>query len=144
MKIVHFAVRVIRYLWAGPCTLLGLLCALVALLFGANARISEGTLEVAGGKFGTWVSLLPSIFQFCAITLGHVILGVDKVSLLSHRVHERMHVQQYERWGIFFIPLYCTSSLLQFLNGQHPYLGNHFEKEACSQPSVRPETTTRR
>ena len=135
MQIVCFAVRVMRYLWAGPCTLLGLLLALVALPFGATVRLDEGTLEVAGGRFGTWISRLPRFFQFYAITLGHVILGIDHTSLLAHRAHEHVHVRQYERWGVLFIPLYCASSLLQFFCGHDPYLGNRFEREACSHGS---------
>jgi len=131
MPIVRFTVKVIRYLWAGPCTLLGLLIALVALLFGATVRSGDGTLEVAGGRLGQWISHLPGYFQFYAITLGHVIVGGDHASLSAHRAHERIHVRQYERWGILFVPLYCASSLLQFFRGHDPYLENRFEREAC-------------
>jgi len=131
MQIARFAAKVIRYLWAGPCTLLGLLLALAALSVGATVRLDEGTLEVAGGRFGTWISRLPVFFQFYAIALGHVIVGVDEASLHAHRGHERVHVRQYERWGILFIPMYCASSFIQFLRGHDPYLENRFEREAC-------------
>ena len=58
--------------------------------------------------------------------------GADPASLIAHRRHERIHVRQYERWGVLFIPLYCASSLLQFFRGRDPYLENRFEREACS------------
>ncbi|HPX55662.1 MAG TPA: hypothetical protein PK425_03890 [Syntrophales bacterium] len=132
MRIVRFTAKMIRYLWAGPYTLLGLLLVPAALLGGATVRPSGGTLEVAGGRFGAWITRLPPCFRFCAITIGHVILGADPASLIAHRRHERIHVRQYERWGVLFIPLYCASSLLQFFRGRDPYLENRFEREACS------------
>ena len=133
MKVVNFAVRTFRYLWAMPWSLVGLLAALVVIPFGATARIGEGTLEVSGGRLGEWVTCLPSSFQICAITFGHIILGIDQASLSACRSHERVHVRQYERWGILFIPLYCGSSILQLLCGRDPYLQNRFEREAYSQ-----------
>ena len=133
MKIVTVSIRVFRYLWAMPWSLVGLMAALIAIPFGATARIGEGTLEVSGGRLGAWVTRRSLSFQLYAITFGHVILGVDQASLSSCREHERVHVRQYERWGILFIPLYCGSSLLQLLRGRDPYLENRFEREAHSQ-----------
>ena len=132
MKHMGVAVRAFRYLWALPWSLAGLMVALVAVLFGAAARIGNGTLEVSGGRLGEWASRLPFSFQICAITLGHVILGLDPALLSACRTHERVHVRQYERWGILFIPLYCGSSILQLLRGRDPYLENRFEREAHS------------
>ena len=132
MKVVSISLRGFRYLWAMPWSLVGLMAALVAIPFGATARIGGGTLEVSGGRLGEWGTRLPFSFQLCAITFGHVILGIDQAALSSCRSHERVHVRQYERWGILFIPLYCGSSILQLLRGRDPYLENRFEREAHS------------
>ena len=130
MKIVSCIVRMLRYTWASPYSLVGLLLSVVAILFGATLRIRDGTVEVAGGRIWAWVSRLPRLLRFFAITFGHVIFGSSHDLLGHHRSHERVHVQQYERWGILFIPLYFASSLVQFLRGRDPYLGNCFEQEA--------------
>ena len=106
--------------------------ALPALLAGATARVTEGTLEVAGGRLGRAASRLPRALRFSAITFGHVILAVDHESLAPLRAHEQVHVRQYERWGPLFVPLYLGSSLAQLAAGRHPYLQNCFEREAVA------------
>ena len=69
-------------------------------------------------------------FHAIAITFGHTILGVDQRTLDGVRVHEHVHVRQYERWGPFFLPAYLTCSAWLWLRGGHPYLDNPFEVEA--------------
>ena len=118
------------YVWALPATIVGLLVSLVALACGARGRIVEGALEVAGGTFENCVVILPRYCRFSAITFGHVIIGVDHETLAHHRLHEHVHVRQYERWGLLFFPLYLSSSLLQIARGRDPYLHNFFELEA--------------
>ena len=137
MKIVNWIFRVFRYIWASPYSFVGLLLLLIALLFGATVRIVDGTVEVAGGRLNAWMSRLPRSLQVSAITFGHVILGLDHASLDSLRTHEQVHVRQYERWGILFIPLYLGSSLLQFLRGRNPYFENRFEREAYTLDQLR-------
>lgn len=124
--------RALRYAWAAPCSLVGLLLALAALASGSTARGIEGTLEVAGGRIPQSVSRLPRALRFSAITFGHVILGVSHAALEFHRSHEHVHVRQYERLGILFFPLYCGSSLVQLVRGRNFYLDNRFEREARS------------
>jgi hypothetical protein len=51
------------------------------------------------------------------------------------RQHERVHVRQYERFGVFFFPLYLGSSGLQLMRGRNPYLDNAFEREAYAKSS---------
>jgi hypothetical protein len=126
------ALRLFAYAWAAPYSLLGLTVGLLALLFGARARMREGALEFGGGWLGVRLSRLPEPFCFSAITFGHVILGVDEAALAGARAHEQVHVRQYERWGPFFIPAYLLSSLAQLLRGRRPYLDNRFEREAYS------------
>jgi hypothetical protein len=120
--------RLLRYAWALPATLVGLLVAMIALCAGATLRRVEGAFEVAGGRVDRLVALLP--FQFAAITFGHVIIGIDHAVLRLARDHEHVHVRQYERWGVLFFPLYLGSSLVQLVRGRDPYLHNRFEREA--------------
>ena len=93
-------------------------------------RLVNGVVEVAGGSITRLIALLPRPFRFAAITFGHVIIGTDHAVLDHVRFHERVHVRQYERWGIVFFPAYLASSLVQLARGRHPYLHNFFEREA--------------
>ena len=124
------ASRLLRYLWAAPYTLLGVLLGALALLFGAQWRKHHGVLEFFGGALGRGVAALPRPLGFGAMTLGHVILAVDRSQLAQLRRHEWVHVRQYERWGPLFLPAYLLSSLLQLLRGRNPYRENHFERQA--------------
>jgi hypothetical protein len=119
--------------WAAPCSALGLLFGLAMVLSGGRAQVRSGALEFGGGYWGRLVSRLPSPFGFSAIAFGHVVLGVDGATLDAVRAHEQVHVSQYERWGIFFLPAYLLSSLVQLARGRRPYLDNHFEREAYAQ-----------
>jgi hypothetical protein len=121
---------ILRYVWAMPATAAGILLAGWACARGATAVVTDGVLEVAGGHLGQTISRLPRCLQFSAITLGHVVIGVSHDMLAQCRVHERVHVRQYERWGILFFPLYFGSSLLQLLRGRSPYWHNYFERQA--------------
>ena len=119
-----------RYLWALPATSVGFLFGAFALCAGATVRFAGGVIEVAGGRLDRIISLLPASARFVAITLGHVIIGTDHAVLARVRAHEHVHVQQYERWGILFFPLYAASSLMQLLGGRDPYRNNCFERQA--------------
>ena len=121
---------VLRYVWAAPATLVGLFCALAAMAGGARARRVDGALEVGGGRVRAFVMRLPEGCRFGAITLGHVIIGLDAQALERSRAHERVHVRQYERWGVLFFALYAGSSLWQLALGRDPYRDNRFEREA--------------
>jgi hypothetical protein len=120
----------IRYAWASPATAVGLLACGVALCAGGTIRIVDGVLEAGGGRIDRLASLLSPSARFVAITFGHVIVGIDHVSLRCVRSHEHVHVRQYERWGVLFFPLYLASSLVQLLSGRDPYFSNCFEREA--------------
>lgn len=67
---------------------------------------------------------------FSAITLGHVVLGLDADVLARVRAHEQVHVRQYERWGALFLLAYPAASLYQWLRGRDAYRDNPFEREA--------------
>lgn len=119
---------VLRYAWAAPATALGLVLGGMAMLLGARVRRVQGVVEISGGGVQKFVRVWP--WRFGAITFGHVVLGVDAAVLEASRVHERVHVRQYERWGPLFVPLYLGSSLLQWLRGRDAYHDNCFEREA--------------
>jgi hypothetical protein len=127
---VHRLALALKYLWVFPATVVGLGLALIARAGGATFAIVEGVIEVGGGGFGRVVSRLPYPFGFRAITFGHVVIGVDRFALEDCREHERVHVRQYERWGVLFFPLYVGSSIIEALCGRDPYWHNHFEREA--------------
>jgi hypothetical protein len=122
--------RAFLYVWAAPASAVGLVCVLAARAAGARMQVMDGTLEVAGGGIGPAIERLPRWMQFHAITLGHVIIGVDEARLAACRAHERVHVRQYERWGVLFFPLYFASSLIQLALRRDPYWDNHFERQA--------------
>ena len=119
--------RICKYLWASPNTLLGLL-----LLFRGKVCIEQGVIE-GHGPVTRWVlKHFPLCRGAAAMTLGHVVIGLDWHTLDETREHERVHVRQYERWGPFFIPAYLLSSLYLWLRGRDAYYENPFEVEAYS------------
>jgi len=124
--------RVARRVWAGPCSLVGLVFAAIVLLLGGRARRAAGTLEVTFCEDEASRPRLARWLPFRAIALGHVIIAVGSRQLETLRAHERVHVRQYERWGIAFFPAYAASSVWQWLRGRRAYWDNHFEVEARS------------
>lgn len=122
--------RIARLAWAGPCSLVGLLFALPLLAAGAHARAIGGALEVAFRPSDAQCGPAVRRMRFRAITLGHVILGLTAQELAAAHAHERVHVAQYERWGVFFFIAYPAASLWQWLAGRDPYWDNPFEVAA--------------
>lgn len=123
--------RPLLYLWAFPGTCCGLLLIPLALVGGGGVQLVDGVLEAWGGKLS---SLLRQPFwmsgPISAITFGHVVLGWDRPTLDRTRLHERVHVRQYERWGPAFIPAYVLASLWIRFRGGNGYRDNPFEVEA--------------
>jgi hypothetical protein len=123
-------VRLAALLWAAPCSAVGLAFGGLVLLLGGRARARAGTLEVSWRDDDAACGRLARRLPFQAITLGHVIVGVTAQALERSRAHERVHVRQYERWGLLFFPAYAASSLWQWLRGRRPYWDNAFEIDA--------------
>lgn len=123
----------LRYLWALPATLVGLLLGMVALALGASPRLVHGAIEIAGGRIARCLRGVPVSCRFNAITLGHVIVGTDHALLALVRSHEHVHVRQYERWGVLFFAAYLASSCIALVRGRDPYFDNRFEREAFGQ-----------
>ena len=119
-----------RYLWPLPWTLAGAVAALLALATGSRWQRRQGALEVHGGRLAAACAKLPPSRRFEAITLGHVILGLDQSCLDAARAHEQVHVRQYERWGPLFVPANLIAGAWQWARGRHPYHDNPFERQA--------------
>ncbi len=107
------------------------------LATGGRVRVVQGTFEFCGGLLPAGLARLPQSCRFSAITLGHVILGVNSQCLDRLRAHEQVHVAQYGRWGPFFLPAYLLSSAWQLCCGRCPYRDNCFEKQAYAQDDGR-------
>ena len=118
------------YAWAAPNTVLGLVAGLVLLCFGGRLQFVDGVAEFSGGLLGVAAGSVPGRVRFTAITLGHVILGVNRAELSAARAHEHVHVRQYELWGPLFLLAYAGSSLWQISRGRRGYRDNFFERQA--------------
>ena len=112
--------RVLRLVWAGPWTLVGLLLA----PFFESRRVAAGVLVCEGA---TWPRRMG--WRYRAITFGHVVLATTSLDDETFS-HELAHVGQYERWGPLFVPAYLLVSLFQVLRGRHHYRDNPFETAA--------------
>lgn len=119
-----------KWIWAAPCTAVGLLFAAPVLLLGGQGRRSAGAIEVVFRPSEALCGRLAHSLPFRAITLGHVVVAVTGTELAHMRAHELVHVRQYERWGIVFFLAYAASGLWQLLRGRNPYWDNHFEVQA--------------
>lgn len=124
-------IKVVRYLWASPNTLLGLVWVVLARLTGGGCAIHTGVIEAHGG----WAKVLLRRMPFvkngaAAITIGHIVIAQNPDALHRTRRHERVHVSQYERWGPMFVPAYIGAGLWQWAHGKDPYRDNPFEVEA--------------
>ena len=122
--------KLLRYIWVFPTTLIGLMVVGLTLITGGSVQIFSGAIEAWGG-FAAWI-FKRVIRHGCAMTIGHVINGLDEYSVCRYRQHEHVHIEQYERWGPLFVPLYLASSVLAWVEGKHVYHDNVFEREAYS------------
>ena len=121
---------VVRYLWAGPTTVLGLVVVLLGL-WRVRARVVDGVLEAHGPTLAWMLRHLTLVRGgTAAMTLGHVVIARDRYSLESTRAHERVHVRQCEVWGPLFVPAYIAASLWALLRGRDFYFDNWFEVQA--------------
>ena len=120
----------VRVLWALPCTVVGLVFAALVLAAGGTARWFAGALEVTYRRSNAHCGRRARALPIRGIVFGHVILAVTQEELVAIGPHERVHVQQYERWGPFFFPAYLASGLWQIIRRRNPYWHNHFEVQA--------------
>lgn len=117
--------RLSAYVWALPYTLVGIG---IGLLLGGRFQRIEGVIEIHGPLVAKILSRL--YVPAMALTFGHVVFGQTADMLKTTRAHERVHVRQYERWGIIFVPLYLFLSCILYVRGRDAYRENPFEVEA--------------
>lgn len=135
--------RGLRYLWALPNSALGVVLAL-PFLRHCRVRHVDGVLEICSPGLAWCLQRLPPGSGASAITFGHVVLGRDPRCLMLTRLHERVHVRQYELWGPFFLPAYLVSSAFVAIRGGDPYEDNYFERQAFAIADPRPMGRGRR
>jgi len=121
----HRMFQFLKYLWASPNTLLGLL-----LSPGSNVRLVDGVIEIHGPLTRFALDHMGPCRAAAAMTLGHVVIGQNQRCLDDSRSHERIHVRQYESFGPFFIPIYFWCSFHAWRVGRDFYRDNFFEVEA--------------
>jgi len=127
----------IRYCWVLPVSCIGIVLLPFVILSGGAVVIAAGVIEAEGGITSSLLSRLHPHAPIDAITIGHVIFGRNRDSLVRCRNHERVHIRQYERWGPFFPVLYLLSSAMAIIRGEDPYRSNIFEQEAFSVGGMR-------
>jgi len=123
--------------WASPWTLLGLVLGLAAVASGGGGRKVGRVLEFHGGWLDWGLRWAPIAGGAAAMTLGHCVIARTVADLDRCRRHELVHVAQYERWGLLFVPAYFACSAWMWLRGRDPYLDNPFEEEAYEGKSPR-------
>ncbi len=121
--------RLLRALWAGPYTLLGIALGLPAVVSGGGAQRIDGVWEFYGGWLVWALNRLP-LHNVQAMTLGQSVVGRSLAALDATRDHERIHVRQYERWGPLLGPAYLGCCLVLWCQGRDAYRDNPFEREA--------------
>ena len=102
----------------------------------------DGVLELHGGAVAFFLRrVVPLPGGASAMTLGHVVLGLDRATLARTRDHEHVHVRQCERWGPLFLPAYGIASVIAFARRRDAYYGNAFEREAYDADARRARPT---
>ncbi|WP_442507323.1 hypothetical protein SH528x_006236 [Novipirellula sp. SH528] len=122
---MRIVIKGLAYLWASPYTIAGIA---IGLILGGRFQRVDGVIEIHGPRIA-WL-LRRMLVPAQALTLGHVVFGQDESALDFTRLHERVHVRQFERWGPLFVPVYLLFSLYLFLRGRDGYRENPFEIEA--------------
>jgi hypothetical protein len=123
---------VMKYIWASPATSLGICAGFIAVLLGATVNVFRGVLEISLRPRSARVTRALARLPYAAITFGHVVIAQSEETQNLLRAHERVHVAQYEKWGLAFFIAYPLESVLQRLQGNRPYLDNRFEVSARS------------
>ena len=124
-------IRLLRYAWAGPTSLIGIALAMPSLLRRGHVAVVDGVIEAHSPFLRRALeSFTPIASGADAMTLGHVVIGRDARALEATRAHERVHVRQYECWGPLFVPAYLLAGVWALLRGGHPYFDNRFERDA--------------
>jgi hypothetical protein len=123
--------------WAMPWTLFALTIGIVGLARGTKIEWYCGTIICHSGWVERLLKKVPIPGGASALTLGHAILARSREAMVQSHAHEMIHVHQYERWGLFFVPAYLGISCWLMMRGKDPYFDNPFECEAYASTSTR-------
>ncbi len=131
--------------WCLPISIIALTLLPLAI-WRAHWRVRDGALEITSPALswflrGPWFRALSGGDGFAAATIGQVIVARDARSMTGCRVHERVHVRQCERWGVFFPFAYIGAGLWVALKKRSfsaYYWDNPFEIEARAAEGVEP------
>jgi len=74
-----------KYLWALPMSCVGILVLPFVLASGGTVSLGSGIIEAEGGILAPILSRIFSRFPIDAITVGHVILGCSRESIIRCR-----------------------------------------------------------
>ena len=88
----------LRYIWAVPNTLVGVLFLSAALLRGGHLQVVDGVLEAWGPLLSALLQRLPIAGGAAAITFGHIVLARDLESMLRRAV-DYMPERERERYS---------------------------------------------
>ncbi|MFM1801903.1 MAG: hypothetical protein RJA81_1255 [Planctomycetota bacterium] len=130
-----FLHRSLIYLWVLPTSLFALPVMACNLLYrDSEITYWHGLVEVNGPVVRRILAL--GSFRAAAMTLGHVILCYDEVARQKFRAHELVHVQQAEKWGPLFLPLYLLHAFMIWRKTGNPYWEHPWEVEARSKSGI--------
>jgi hypothetical protein len=113
-------------IWNSPNTLVGLS---VKAFFGNNNFEKHGDMHFVakpGSRFDKQFEKMGKT----AITLGEIILYKSDAFTRRTIEHEIVHVDQYRKYGPFFLPAYGISSIISRIKHGSWYRENEFEKKA--------------
>ena len=68
-------IRVLKYVWALPWTLVGAVLGLVAVATGGKMTVVQGVLEASGGWLAPLLRRAPIPGGAAAMTLGHTVIA---------------------------------------------------------------------
>jgi hypothetical protein len=125
----------LKIIWAAPWSLFGLGIGVLGLISGGRIRRKGRILEIWGGCLPKILRVFPFYSGSPVATFGHVVLGRTDCYLDACREHQMVHVRQYERWGVLFVPAYLICWLVLLFWGKRPYYDNPFEQQAFNESS---------
>lgn len=129
-----FWVRLLKYSWALPTTSVAFPILIANAVYGGQTIVWHGVIEIHGPLVRSILNRRE--FQASALTLGHVILCADDDARNRFRAHELVHVQQTERWGPLFLPIYLALTLWTWRKTGHGYWFHPWEIEARKKSGI--------
>jgi hypothetical protein len=129
------AIVLAKIVWASPWSLWGLLVGCLGLLTGGRVQKSGRLIEFWGGFLPLFLKYFPFVAGSPVATFGHVVVGRSQRHLDACRPHQLVHMGQYERWGVLFVPAYLTWWGVLWCSGKRPYYDNPFECQAFERTS---------